>query len=305
MHTLYFTLHRKTQNSHKMVTESKFLGKDGLTQTSANHISNIAKEMYESLEAKLDSIRLVSCNFTLAAAGNSYPVSVSSSKDELDELASTLGQISRLKALIAWLREGIKAKTELCSSGVEDKYIARLIKEGRADLAEPEFDKLPTVEFVLASKPEAFLARYYALEAKCATFGKYIHPDGHLAKARKEFYDRLKNPTEVRGRGNEAEIHTYSTAFRTEEVDQAFFELQKKHRAVQADFNAMKAEVENEASEQEKDYRREFLAKMDRHDELVKQEILSYREQVKALKIVIPESLKEVYESVNAVASCK
>ncbi len=40
-------------------------------------------------------------------------------------------------------------------------------------------------------------------------------------------------------------------------------------------------------------------------DELVKQEILSYREQVKALKIVIPESLKEVYESVNAVASCK
>lgn len=81
--------------------------------------------------------------------------------------------------------------------------------------------------------------------------------------------------------------------------------MQKKHRAVQADFNAMKAEVENEASEQEKDYRREFLAKMDRHDELVKQDILSYREQVKALKIVIPESLREVYESVNAVASCK
>lgn len=288
-----------------MVTESKFLGKDGLTQTSANHISNIAKEMYESLEAKLDSIRLVSCNFTLAAAGNSYPVSVASSKEELNELSSILGQIARLKALIAWLREGIKAKSELCSSGVEEKYIDRLIKEGRTELVMPGLDQLPTFESVLSSKPEAFQARYYALEAKCATYGKYIHPDGHLAKARKEFYDRLKNPTEVRGRGNEAEIHTYSTAFGAGEVDQAFFELQKKHRAVQADFNAMKAEVENEASEQEKDYRREFMAKMDRHNELVTQEILSYREQVKALKIVIPESLREVYESVNAVASCK
>ena len=89
---------------------SKFLGMDGLTQTSANHIANIAKEMYESLEAKLDSIRLVSGSFTLAAVGTSFPVSVASSKEELNELSSTLEQIARLKAIISWLREGIKAK---------------------------------------------------------------------------------------------------------------------------------------------------------------------------------------------------
>ena len=284
---------------------SKFLGKDGLTQTSANHIANIAKEMYESLEAKLDSIKLVSSNFTLAAVGTSFPVSIVSTKEELNDLASTLEQIARLKALISWLREGITAKTNLCSSQEENEYIKRLIKEGRTELTEPQFDKSPSVGAVLAAKPEAFQARYYALEAKCATMGKYIHPDGHLSAVRKEFYDKMKNPTEVRGRGQEAEIYTYSTAFTPEEVDGVFFALQKKYRAVQADFNALKAEVENEFSVLEKDYLKEHLANVEKWRELVKQEILAYREKVKALKIVIPESLRETYEKVNAVASNK
>lgn len=284
---------------------SKFLGTDGLTQTSANHIANIAKEMYESLEAKLDSIKLVSSNFTLAAVGTSFPVSVASSKEELNDLAFTLEQIARLKALISWLREGIKAKTNLCSSREEDAYIKRLVKEGRTDLAEPELDNSPSFEAVLAAKPDAFQARYYSLEAKCATMGKYIHPDGHLSDVRKEFYDRMKNPTGVCGRGQEAEIHTYSTEFTPEEVDQVFFALQKKYRSVQADFNAMKAEVENEFAVQEKDYLKEHLANVEKWREFVKQEILSYREKVKALKIVIPESLRETYEKVNAVVSNK
>ena len=284
---------------------SKFLGKDGLTQTSANHLANIAKEMYESLEAKLDSIKLVSNSFTLAAVGTSFPVSIASTKEELNDLASTLEQIARLKALISWLREGIKAKTNLCSSQEENEYIKRLIKEGRTELAEPELNNSPSIGAVLASKPESFQARYYAQEAKCATMGKYIHPDGHLSVARKEFFDRMKNPTEVRGRGQEAEIHTYSTAFTPEEVDGVFFALQKKYRAVQADFNALKAEVENEFSVLEKDYLKEHLANVEKWRELVKQEILAYREKVKALKIVIPESLRETYEKVNAVASNK
>lgn len=284
---------------------SKFLGTDGLTQTSANHIANIAKEIYESLEAKLDSIKLVSSNFTLAAVGTSFPVGVASSKEELNDLSSALEQIARLKALISWLREGIKAKTNLCSAREEDALIKRLIKEGRSDLAEPEPDNSPSIEAVLAAKPEAFQARYYSLEAKCATMGKYIHPDGHLSDARKEFYDRLKSPTEVRGKGQDAEIHTYSTEFTSEEVDQVFFALQKKYRAVQADFNALKAEVENEFATQEKDYLKEHLANVEKWRELVKQEILAYREKVKALKIVIPESLRETYEKVSAVASNK
>ena len=47
----------------------KFLGAEGLTQTSANHIANIAKEMYEALETKMESIRLFNRDYTLAING--------------------------------------------------------------------------------------------------------------------------------------------------------------------------------------------------------------------------------------------
>lgn len=285
--------------------ESKFLGKDGLTQTSANHIANIAKEMYESLETKLDTIRLVSNSFTLAAVGTTFTVGNESTLEELQNLDDTLSRIARLKALIAWLREGIKAKEDLCTSESEDMYIRDLLKHGREDLQEPETEDKPTFESILATKPEAYQARYYTLEAKSATLGKYIHPDGHLAKVRKEFYNRLKNPTEIRGHGQDAEVYTYSTSFKSGEVDDVFFSLQKKYRSVQAEFNTLRAEIENELGEKLKDYSRTLLAKAENQREKVHQELLSYRKEVKARKIVIPESLRSVYAEVSAVAANK
>ena len=48
------------------------LGKDGLTITSANHLANIAKEMYESLESKVESLKLSSRDYMIAVNGNVY-----------------------------------------------------------------------------------------------------------------------------------------------------------------------------------------------------------------------------------------
>ena len=86
-------------------------------------------------------------------------------------------------------------------------------------------------------------ARYYALEAKCATIGSFIHPDGPFAKARKDYFEHKKNPTLVVGRGQEAEINTFTSSFTAEEVDGEFFSLQKEYRKIQAEFNKLKAEV--------------------------------------------------------------
>lgn len=287
------------------MNESKFLGKDGLTQTSANHIANIAKEMYESLETKMDTIRLVSNSFTLAAVGTTFTVGNESSPEELQNLDETLSRIAKLKALIAWLREGIKAKEDLCTSKSEEAHIRDLIKHGREDLETPDTEDIPTFGSILDSRPDTYQARYYSLEAKCATLGKYIHPEGHLALARKEFYNRLKNPTEIRGRGQDAEVYTYSTSFDSQMVDDIFFSLQKKYRSVQAEFNALRAEIENELGEKLKDYSRNAVAKSESQRERVHQELLSYRKEVKAMKIVIPESLRSVYAEVSNVAANK
>lgn len=82
---------------------SKFLGADGLTSTSANHIANIAKEMYEALETKMQSLRLYNKDYTLALNGKEYRVENESSKEELFILADSIKEVSSLKSLIAWL----------------------------------------------------------------------------------------------------------------------------------------------------------------------------------------------------------
>ena len=87
--------------------KSSFLGKDGVSATSANHLANIAKEMYEAVQNKLDSIKLYSRDFLLAVNGTVYRVENESDKSELDDISNGLKTIGELKSLIAYLREGI------------------------------------------------------------------------------------------------------------------------------------------------------------------------------------------------------
>lgn len=288
-----------------MEFKSKFLGKDGLTQTSANHIANIAKEMYESLETKMESICLYNRDFTLAVNGKTYRVENESPKDELSALSQSIREVSELKALIAWLREGIKAKTALSSDDEVNKFIEDLIRDGRKDLEEPKFDSKLTFESVLAEMGEDTMARYYSLEARCATLGKFIHPDGAFAVARKNFFIVAKNPTSVSGKGQDAEISTLSTSYTADEVDGEFFALQKTYRALQAELNKLKSEVDAKLDEKNKAYIDEYRAKVKEVMLLRKEILLERSREVKALKIVLPQSLKEIHGKVNAVASAK
>ena len=288
-----------------MENKSKFLGADGLTQTSANHIANIAKEMYEALETKMESIRLFNRDYTLAINGKTYRVENESAKEELTALSESIREVSALKSLISWLREGIKAKAALSSEEAENKYIEDLVKDGRKDLEEPRFESEHSFESALAEMGEDTMARYYALEAKCATIGKFIHPDGAFAKARKDFFAAVKNPTSVAGRGQDAEITNLTTSFTAEEVDGEFFALQKTYRSLQAELNRLKADVDAKLDEKKKAYIEEYRTRLKDTQAARQQVLLERSREVKALKIVLPQGLKDIFDKVNAVASAK
>ena len=236
-------------------------GKDGLTATSANHLANIAKEMYEAMETRLEAVKFYNRDYMLAVNNNTYRVENESGKDELETMKDSLKEIGQLKSLIAYLREGIKAKTEK--------------------------------------------ARYYALEARCSTIGKYIHPDGAFARARNLYFEHTKNPITVTGKGQDAELSAYSTSFTPEEVDGAFFALQKEYRTLQAEFNKMKGELDARVTERQKADASEKLAANKRWLDALALERVKYNEAVKAMKVKIPQNLKAIYEKVNAVASVK
>ena len=281
------------------------LGKDGLTITSANHLANIAKEMYEALVSKLESLKFYSRDYMLAIAGKTFRVENESEKSELGTLASGLKEIGALKSLIAFLREGIKAKNEMSSDAAFEEHGEELIKSGREDLKKPVAKKEVAFEEELSKLTAEQKARYYALEAKCATIGSFIHPEGAFAKARKDFLEHTKDPIKVMGKGQEAEINTYSSSFTAEEIDAVFFELQKEYRNYQAEFNKLKAEVDEKVAEANREIANDNLAAMKLWVDTRKVERTLYDTEVKALKVVIPQNLKEVYQKVNAVANAK
>ena len=285
--------------------ENKMLGKDGLTITSANHLANIAKEMYEALVSKLESLKFYSRDYMLAIAGKTFRVENESEKSELSTLASGLKEIGALKSLIAFLREGIKAKNEMSSDAAFEEHVEELIKSGREDLKKPLAKKEVAFEEELSKLTAEQKARYYALEAKCAAIGSFIHPEGAFAKARKDFLEHTKDPIKVMGKGQEAEINTYSSSFTAEEIDSVFFVLQKEYRNYQAEFNKLKAEVDEKVAEANREIANDNLAAMKLWVDTRKVERTLYDTEVKALKVVIPQNLREVYEKVNAVANAK
>lgn len=289
----------------KEMTENSMLGKDGLTATSANHLANIAKEMYEAMETKLEALKFYNRDYMLAVNNNTYRVENESGKDELETLKDSLKEIGQLKSLIAYLREGIKAKVELDTDGAFDKHVEQLIKEGREDLAQPKNKEEVYLGDEFAKLTAEQKARYYALEARCSTIGKYIHPEGAFAKARNKYFEHIKDPITVTGKGQDAELSAFSTSFTPEEVDGAFFDLQKEYRTLQAEFNKMKGELDARVTERQKADAREKLAANKRWLDALDLERVKYNEAAKAMKVKIPQNLKAIYEKVNAVASAK
>lgn len=283
----------------------EILGKDGLTITSANHLANISKEMYEAIESRLESLKFYNRDYMLAVNGNTFRVENESEKSELDSISEDLRRIGALKSFIAYLREAIKAKADLEKPKSLLQHIHELADEGRTELKAPKDKEDVTFEEELSKLSPERRARYYSLEAKCAAIGAYIHPDGPFAQARKAYFEHKKNPTMVNGRGQEAEISTFSSSFTSDEVDAQFFALQKEYRSLQAEFNSMKAEIEQRVNEVNRAIADENNARQKFVMNAMRLETQKYFEEVKALKVVIPQNLRDIYEEVNAVANAK
>lgn len=285
--------------------QNNVFGPNGLTSTSANHIANIAKEMYEALENRLQSLNFCNKDFTLAVNGNTYRVENESSREELDTLITDLKEIGELKSLIAYLREAIKAKEYLATDEAINEHIEALIEDGREDLKKPELKANSTFESVFEELEPEQKAKYFSLEARCAAIGKYIHNDGGFASARDAFFEKTKNPTKVTGCGQDVEICTFSSSFTPELIDEVFFKLQKEHRAIQAEFNKMKSELDETCRDKNYNEREDYHNKLREWMNKKAIERLKYNGEVKDLKIVIPQNLKGIYDKVSEVANCK
>ena len=285
-------------------------GEEGvaLTSTSANHIANMAKEYIQGMEIQLNNVSFLNVEVGLISANAHNVIQEGTSREVLSSIPSMLESIAQAKSLIAWLREAIKAKNDL---------IDRLQSVSLDDWCEEcgvEKPLLPVAPHVLteqeyyASLPIKERNRYYQLETVAAVIGKYIHPNDVLSDERKKLKDRIQHPHQVDGKGRDALIYTSEPSVSAEDVDNTFYELQKKHREVQAQLNSMKHDCEVAIEESTNKSNTEYAVASSEYREALKAIMLSFKtwknaksQEYSKLKIAVPDSLLGVYNTVNSL----
>lgn len=282
--------------------ESSFFGTEGLTSTSANHIANVAKEHYESLEEELAAINFVEESISVVGTVDKT-VSVLGTPDILDKVDSHLAEISELKALIAWLREAIKKKESL------SKELSFYRSEEYTKLEMPERPIVRTQDEILSTWDVKDRERYLTLEAECAVIGKFIHPKGSYSKAKERLFKKIVAPIQTNENGRDTIITYYKPIVDKIDVENKFFELQKKHRSAQAELNSLKSRLEKEEMEEKDRLSREYMAALDEYNtkkqklaESDKIYVEEERKKIESLKIIIPPHHRALYEKINKMS---
>jgi hypothetical protein len=276
------------------------LGVEGRTSTSANHLANLAKEYYQNLESQIKNQSLVTKTVTIVGQNNTN-VLINGITD-LTYMKQSLREISQCKALIAYLREGIKAKKALIDK-ISD-YISEEQKEH--SINRPSRPSFITDEDVINSWPLEKRMRYYSLEARAATYGQFIHPGEPFSKQRETFHKALSGESEIREREHYVLVYKNTPTVALNDVESIFFDMQNKHREAEAELNSLKTEIQNAVQadkiQKEAEYKSAIEAYNAKTVELVNRDNLhriKMNNTVSKYKIIIPDNLKDMVAKIE------
>ena len=291
-----------------MVTKF-FTTEQGLTSTSANYICNIGKEYLETIHTQLQHFKPYDTFQGLIDTDTKHQTQKGNS--DLSIFNKGIEEIAQINAFVSWLREAIKTKEKM----MEYKFVEDEISE---KMEEPKYpneivnQESPSMEDLLSELSEDKLAKYYALEAISAHYGKYIHPNMPLSKMRSEYLKIVNNPIEVKGHGHDAEIIEYKPTVSKEELEKLFMQLQNIYREAEKQLNVIKFELETELSKRVSDLSTKKKNAMAQYEserkiffETLHKEVNDLIAERSKWKIKIPERFKDTYEFLNNIGKGK
>ena len=285
-----------------------FFGTKGITSTSANHIANIAKEVMEESRALLENITFVNCNVGLISSDVSRLTEKGYDTDELGNIVLSINKVAECNALIAYLREAIKAKEEELAY-IEGISTSKFLKIKGIEIVDPRSSH--SLDFMTEDDAIALLSqqeriRYLILEATAAAIGNRIHPGKSFAEARRKLELKRKEPIKLVGSGSDALVYTYSPSADVDEVNETFMQLQSAHRTANKHLNSLKFKIKQIMDDHNLKAKREYAAQSEEYDRV----IATYAKQVEAfieeqkkelleLKIVIPSDFQKLFDELN------
>lgn len=317
--------------NEKNKKECIFLGEHGVTSTSANYVANIAKEMIRSEQEALDNLDFV----TTTVTDDMYQVKCGritkrgDNEASLMQIPEKLERVAKMKSLIGWLREGIKAKEEMIEKvkKMGDHEVGSILQiQQPYHLTETQrkndcwdeacgfkffvTKKTPTEEEYMTQLPEVEQRKIQLLQTKAAVMGKFIHEKGAFGMARKQAFECERNPMVVEKGGLTKSTLFYSNHLEVskEKIDEVYFSLQNAYREVQQELNGLLFKAKEQ-------WRKECL-RIEEDNKVILQEydianrdynnaIRQWKEkrvaEISDYKIIIPYELHELFDEVNHI----
>lgn len=249
--------------------------KGGLSQTSAQHNSNLAQEKAAEFKRRLEDPRFYNTNIKLIGDEGFTQMAVGMSPDDLRNISKDCEFIARMNAFTAYVREAIKDKDATLKSirqmdvsewircsghepmpedvGEQQFYKDNgLEQKSVSDLEKPEMpaSEETEVDVLVKRLPLDQYQRYLELNSKAAVLGQFCHSDhAPMVIARQNYLTKLVNPLAKEGEGRDTCIYQYKPSVTKEELEEIFEALQKAYREVSKEINKIRFDLrEKEAT---------------------------------------------------------
>lgn len=211
-----------------------------------------------------------------------------------------MDRITEAKSFIAFLREAIKAKTEL--SDEVSLYISKELSELKA----PEYPDSLTEQDVIDQMSVKDREMYLSLETKCAVYGKFIHPGRRLDKAIKEINAAIAEPRTIDYAGNDTIIKVRIPVISVNSANYTYDKLQKEHRKAESELNGFKHKIEEiikaDTAKKLEEFKKANAEYSEKYNALLARDAETRenrRKEIQALKIVIPNRFKSLYDELT------
>ena len=303
-------------DSEYVFNDIYFTTEEGMTSTSAQHVSAMANVMVQDIKQHIMGLRLYEKSIRVIGDAE---VTVETVNNTLPEIAESVKRICKANALIAWLREAVKER-EQAQKYVSDMSLDDWMKkQGIEKPAVPQPPQMPRINFqdyntiLDTGLTVKEYNRFVELNSALAVYGEMIHEKGLLTRQKSELARIMQNPTEVKESGRDTIITTYKVSPHMTDIDDLYTELQSEYRKLQAEKNGIEAKFSNLAMDyqtRKNDEWKAAKAQYDRDLQKVNSELVGIQtqmqewkkqrlEELAALKIIIPDALKPLYKELK------
>lgn len=298
----------ETKNENKV-----FFGESGITSTSATYLCNIARELLKDIESSLNSISFITEEVTLFGSENKIRTKEGYNLSELSDLDSKLTKAAQLKAFIAWMSEGIKAK-DVESERLKEYTLSDFTKDFPEYIVQRSENSTLDINYGLGKLSISERVKYLFSEALTSSIGKYIHNNGALRKAYSELLNIAHNKVNITTEAKDSIVVVTNKipSVDTKEVEKIMLKYQDLRRENEKVLNSLKSKVKDYDHEYQmylnleqkvdvESYKEDMEIVRSKYNEYV----LNKRSEIENFKIIIPDELRDIYNTLHTLSKGK